>query len=75
MIKVNDPYFLYMAEAEGRSDLVNTRTARINAMTNEIKSMRVSSMTESEFYAIAAKHRLTDMSEHEYDKIVRDCSF
>lgn len=75
MIKVNDPFFLYMAEAEGCDHLVNTRTARINAMINEIKSMRVPSMTESEFYAIAAKHHLTDMTEYEYDKIVRDCSF
>lgn len=32
---MNLPYFLYMAEAEGMTGIVNTRTARINAVIND----------------------------------------
>lgn len=31
----NLPYFLYMAESEGMTGIVNTRTARINAVIND----------------------------------------
>lgn len=35
------PYFLYMAESEGMTGVVNTRTARINAVINDfIKAAR-----------------------------------
>ena len=37
----NLPYFLYMAEAEGMPDVVNTRTSRINAIINDfVKAAR-----------------------------------
>ena len=32
---MNLPYFLYMAESEGMTGIVNTRTARINAVIND----------------------------------------
>lgn len=32
---MNLPYFLYMAEAEGCTDVVQTRTAKINAAIKE----------------------------------------
>lgn len=31
----NLPYFLYMAESEGMTGIVNTRAARINAVIND----------------------------------------
>lgn len=31
MLKINTPYFLYMAEAEGIDSIVSTKQARINA--------------------------------------------
>lgn len=32
---MNLPYFLYMAEAEGMTGIVNTHAARINAVIND----------------------------------------
>lgn len=34
---VDSGYFMYMAEAEGYPDLVNTRTAKINAIIKDFK--------------------------------------
>lgn len=36
-MKVGGGYFLYMAEAEGRTELVNTREARVNAVIKKMK--------------------------------------
>lgn len=70
---INLPYFLYMAEADGMTGIVNTRAARINAVINDfikaanmgdsINDMRVQN-------AIFAKNRidietLTEREKHE----------
>lgn len=34
---VDSGYFMYMAEAEGHDELVNTRTAKINAVIKDLK--------------------------------------
>jgi len=34
---VKSGYFMYMAEAEGKTNLVNTRTAKINAIIKDFK--------------------------------------
>ena len=37
MINLNSPYFLYMAEADGITSIVQTRTAKINAAVKDFK--------------------------------------
>ena len=34
---VDSGYFMYMAEAEGHDELVNTRTAKINAVIKDLQ--------------------------------------
>lgn len=34
---VKSGYFMYMAEAEGKTNLINTRTAKINAIIKDFK--------------------------------------
>lgn len=49
--------FLYMAEAEGRDDLVHTRTARINAVIKDIRSAREQGVDPNEVWqGICASH-------------------
>ena len=36
---IDSGYFMYMAEASGRNDLVSTRTAKINSIIKDFKSL------------------------------------
>ena len=39
MLFMNLPYFLYMAEAEGVTEVVNTRQARLNAIIRDYAAL------------------------------------
>ena len=39
MLYMNLPYFLYMAEAEGVTEVVNTRQARLNAIIRDYAAL------------------------------------
>ena len=36
---IKSGYFMYMAEVEGKTGLINTRTAKINAIIKDFKSL------------------------------------
>lgn len=73
---VNSGYFMYMAEAAGRDDLISTRTARINAAIKDFKHL-VNNNIQIDDYTIAkvlANHGLTEdsLSEAEKRKMMRE---
>ncbi len=73
---VNSGYFMYMAEAAGRDDLISTRTARINASIKDFKNL-VNNNIQIDDYTIAkvlASHGLTEdsLSEAEKRKMMRE---
>ena len=67
-------YFLYMAEAEGHDNLVNTRTARINAAVKDfVSAARAGKNINSGFVQeeILSNHNLDNITEAEKDYIAR----
>ena len=64
---IKSGYFMYMAEAEGLDNLVNTRQARLNAARKEMPFNP--SFTDVE--AICLKHGLQSISEEELHYITR----
>ena len=69
MIKIGSPQFLFMCEAEGLDSEMTTRTAKINAVIREIKNYPSTSIDAGVFKAILAKHRLTNLTQFELQKI------
>ena len=65
---VNSGFFMYMAEAEGMDNLINTRTAKLNAIRNELRSLYNFSFDDVE--KICLKHDLNTISEKEYKYII-----
>ena len=71
---VNSGYFMYMAEAEGYHDLVNTRTAAINSIIKDFKYIINSGVENPNNYKnqIFAKYGLTEemLTDAECQKIM-----
>lgn len=59
---MNLPYYLYMAEAEGKDRIVQTRTARLNAIVSAIKFRNEYPIKLSTIVEIAEEHNIYDLS-------------
>ena len=69
---VNSGYFMYMAEAEGFDNLVNTRTASINAVIKDFKYIISSGKNPNDYIdEVFNRHNLTidSLSPEELEKI------
>lgn len=72
---MNLPYFLYMAEAEGITEVVNTRQARINAIIkdcNAIASQGINLNDPEVQNYLAQKYDLEDLTAAEKHEIARE---
>ena len=71
---MNLPYFLYMAEAEGVTEVVNTRQARLNAIIRDYialaeQGININDMEVQNY--LAQKYDLEDLSAAEKHEIAR----
>ena len=69
---VNSGYFMFMAEAEGFDNLVNTRTAAINAIIKDFKYIISSGENPNDYIdEVFNRHNLTidSLSPEELEKI------
>jgi len=71
---MNLPYFLYMAEAEGVTEVVNTRQARLNAIIRDYIALANQGINindpEVQNY-LAQKYDLEDLTAAEKHEIAR----
>lgn len=67
-------YWLYMNEAEGHSNMVNTREARLNNIGRDLRKMGYAGRTVPHiiFAALLEKYDLKDITEKEIHKIERN---
>ena len=70
MVKPCSAEFLFMAEAEGETCLVDTREARINALTNYVRAYPEDVMPEEVFWRAARRFELSDLSPQEIRRIL-----
>jgi len=71
---VKSGYFMYMAEAEGHDELVNTRTAKVNAAIKDFKYLVRQHENPNDYIdAVLAKHGLTEdmLTSDEIERINR----
>ena len=69
---IKSGYFMYMAEAEGHDNLVNTRTAKINAVIKDFKSLVRRGVNPNDYIdQVLANHGLTQdmLTDREIAKI------
>jgi hypothetical protein len=71
---MNLPYFLYMAEAEGVTEVVNTRQARLNAIIRDYialaeQGININDMEVQNY--LAQKYDLEDLTAAEKHEIAR----
>lgn len=69
---VKSGYFMYMAEASGMDNLVSTRTAKINAVIKDFKSLVSRGVNPNDYIEeVLARHGLTEdmLTEKEIGKI------
>ena len=71
---MNIPYFLYMAEAEGVTEVVNTRQARLNAIIRDYialaeQGININDMEVQNY--LAQKYDLEDLTAAEQHEIAR----
>ena len=71
---MNLPYFLYMAEAEGVTEVVNTRQARLNAIIRDYialaeQGININDMEIQNY--LAQKYDLEDLTAAEKHEIAR----
>lgn len=71
---MNIPYFLYMAEAEGVTEVVNTRQARLNAIIRDYialaeQGININDMEVQNY--LAQKYDLEDLTAVEKHEIAR----
>lgn len=71
MINAGSPQFLFIAEQEGWTNVVNTRTARINALIKSIKSDPRPILPERVFWNKAKKYDLEDLTKEEIEDIIQ----
>ena len=64
-------YFLYMAEAEGHDDLVDTRRAKLNAIGKDLKNAGYAGQTVpgTVFLALCKKHKIDNITQNEISYI------
>lgn len=64
-------YFLYMAEAEGHDDLVNTRRAKLNAIGKDLKNAGYAGrvVPGTVFLALCKKHKIDNITQNEISYI------
>lgn len=83
MIRVTDPFFMYMSEAEGMTDWIDTRESRKNTCIKELRRIyqhRGSTPSVSEATAILKKYKIYDDLtqkewEHIRDEVLRGVRF
>lgn len=71
---VKSGYFMYMAEAEGHDELVNTRTAKVNAAIKDFKYLVRQRENPNDYIdTVLAKHGLTEdmLTSEEIERINR----
>ena len=71
---MNIPYFLYMAEAEGVTEVVNTRQARLNAVIRDYialaqQGININNMEVQNY--LNQKYDLEDLTAAEQHEIAR----
>ena len=69
---MNLPYFLYMAEAEGVTEVVNTRQARLNATIRDYVALAEQGININDMEVqnyLAQKYDLEDLSAAEKHEI------
>lgn len=69
---VKSGYFMYMAEAEGKDNLVNTREAKINAIINDLRLLSRDELRGNPDYFLrkaCRAHGLEDITQKEVAKI------
>lgn len=72
MIDIGSPQALFMAECEGLYNLVNTSTARVNAVINEIERYHYDlSLDRDTVIDIAYDVGIDDLTEEEITKILQ----
>lgn len=60
---VNSGFFMYMAEAEGMDNLVNTRQSKINAVIKDARNCaRTFGADSVDLWDICDKHNLSNLS-------------
>ena len=64
-------YWLYMNEAEGYDNMVNTRSARINAIGRELveRGYKGKTVPEPVLYVLCHRHDLLDITKDEVKDI------
>ena len=71
---MNLPYFLYMAEAEGVTEVVNTRQARLNAIIRDYAALAEQGININDMEVqnyLAQKYDLEDLTAAEKHEIAR----
>ena len=71
---MNLPYFLYMAEAEGVTEVVNTRQARLNATIRDYVALAEQGININDMEVqnyLAQKYDLEDLTAAEKHEIAR----
>lgn len=72
MFGMSLPQFLFMAEASGADNLVSTRTAKLNAVVNEIRDNYWGrSIGLDEIEEIARRHNLSTLTDNDIEYIAR----
>ena len=69
---MNLPYFLYMAEAEGVTEVVNTRQARLNAIIRDYAALASQGININDMEVqnyLAQKYDLEDLTAAEKHEI------
>lgn len=69
---VDSGYFMYMAEAEGFDNLVNTKTARINAAIKDFQKLYHNGYNPNEYiHEVLSAHNLSEdlLTEKEIQRI------
>lgn len=67
-------YFLYMAEAEGHDDLVDTREAKINAIGKDLRKAGYAGkvVPAAVFLSYCHKHGIKNVTQKEIDYIEKE---
>ena len=71
---MNLPYFLYMAETEGVTEVVNTRQARLNAIIRDYAALASQGININDMEVqnyLAQKYDLEDLTAAEKHEIAR----
>lgn len=75
---VKSGYFMYMAETSGLDNLVNTRTAKINASIKELRNLYHRGYNPNDYIdTVLANHGLTEdmLSDVECARISREVMY